>query len=365
MKVVFRVDASLVIGTGHVMRCLTLAESLTAQGDEVTFICREHAGHLFERIASKGFQLFVLPPVISQIVELEGGEKNSYAQWLGCSQQSDAEACRAVLERIQPDWLVVDHYALDQVWHRQLQGSYQALMVIDDLADRNHRCQLLLDQTIGRKQSDYQHRVPSDCQCLLGTDYGLLRAEFAQWRSEQICCNPEINRLLITLGGVDQQNMTCQVLDALQQCQRTQALEVVVVMGANAPHLNQVESLAQVMPYQTVVKVDVSNMAELIAQSDVVISAAGATVWEVACIGSPLMFVQTADNQQWIVAELHARQAGLEITKAHLKSDVRQLDQMDFAQRQTLSSAIAKLSDGKGADRVANIMSKYLKGVHQ
>ncbi|MCF6253230.1 MAG: UDP-2,4-diacetamido-2,4,6-trideoxy-beta-L-altropyranose hydrolase [Thiomicrorhabdus sp.] len=277
--------------------------------------------------------------------------------------QNDAKACITLLESIQPDWLVVDHYALDVFWQTLLQGTYQKLMVIDDLADRNHACHLLLDQTVGRKRGDYQYRVPSDCQCLLGSNYGLLRAEFVQWRQLKTNHNSEIKRLLITLGGVDQQNMTCQVLEGIQNCQLSKELEIVVVMGEQAPHLSEVKLLAQTISYQTTVKVNVSNMAELMAKSDVVISAAGSTVWEVACVGTPLIFLQTADNQQMIAAALRVRQAALEIRKEHIKKDILQIEQMDLAHRQALSSAIAQLSDGRGAERVAKIMRDYVKGV--
>lgn len=114
MKIVFRCDASLQIGTGHVMRCLTLANALSQQGAECHFICREHTGHLINVIQQRGHQTYSLPIESgSQHQEKEDSEL-AYADWLGSTQQKDAELCRDFLQVLQPDWLIVDHYALDE-----------------------------------------------------------------------------------------------------------------------------------------------------------------------------------------------------------------------------------------------------------
>lgn len=317
MKIVIRADASLQIGTGHVMRCLTLAEALKNQGAEIEFICRAHEGHLLERIAQQGFKTHALlnskiiagsePKV--EVRKLQGREKIYGVKWLGSTQQEDAVQCKPILNATKPDWLIIDHYAIDQRWHSWLKGTYKKLMVIDDLADRKHQCELLLDQTYGRQAKEYTELVPEKCQMLLGSKYALLRPEFAQWRgySLQRRAKPEFKKLLITMGGVDPDNVTGQILKALKRCSIPQEVEITAVLGATAPHLESVKRQAETMPYKTQVKANVSNMAEIMANSDVAIGAAGATTWERCCLGLPSLQIVLADNQKTIAQNLQAQ----------------------------------------------------------
>ncbi|MGD9710315.1 MAG: UDP-2,4-diacetamido-2,4,6-trideoxy-beta-L-altropyranose hydrolase, partial [Halothiobacillaceae bacterium] len=239
MSVAFRVDASLDIGTGHVMRCLTLADALAAGGAECRFICREHPGHLIEHIRGKGYRVDALP-VGASLLAINGEgrptESPPHAHWLGCRWETDAAETRAILCQDKPDWLVVDHYALDARWEKALKGSYKKLMVIDDLADRPHACDLLLDQNLGREPGDYEALVSAHCRRLIGPQYALLRPEFAALReySLQRRRRPEPRRLLITMGGMDQPNATGKVLEALKTCPLPSDCQITVVMGASA-----------------------------------------------------------------------------------------------------------------------------------
>ena len=163
VRVAFRVDASLSIGSGHVMRCLTLADSLADKGAQCHFICREHPGHLIEYIRRKGYSVHVLPPCAKELFlekQPVSTDDPPHASWLGCTWDIDAAATRAILNEGEPDWLVVDHYALDARWERALQGVCKKIMVIDDLADRAHICDQLLDQNFGRTATDYAPLVP-------------------------------------------------------------------------------------------------------------------------------------------------------------------------------------------------------------
>jgi UDP-2,4-diacetamido-2,4,6-trideoxy-beta-L-altropyranose hydrolase len=308
VKVVVRVDASLRIGTGHVMRCLTLANALRQQGTEVTFICREHEGNLIERIEQQGFQVYKLAQNTELNTEIDSSEREQLygTQWLGTTQQQDAEQCEPILDEIQPDWLIVDHYAIDQTWQALLKENYKKLMVVDDLADRQYQCDILLDQTYGRKEEDYLGLVPKNCQMLLGSQYALLRPEFAEWRDYSLKrrASPELKKLLITMGGVDPDNITGQVLEALKNCDLPEALEIIVVMGETAPNIDAVKTKAKEMPYITQVKTNVINMAELMANADLAIGAAGATTWERCCLGLPSIQVVIADNQKEIANNL-------------------------------------------------------------
>ena len=308
-KIVFRTDASLLMGSGHVMRCLTLADALKAQGAECHFISRAHSGHLLEVIRERGYKVnclsahtHIAPVAIENIAAdaLQLLKEPAHAVWLGNTWQKDAQETAAILVELQPDWLVVDHYALDQRWETALRPHYQKLMVIDDLADRPHQCDLLLDQNLGRQSQDYASLVPAQCKLLIGPQYALLRPEFAALRtySLQRRQQPALKNILITMGGVDQPNATGQVLQALKDCRLPQDCRISVVMGLQAPWLEKVRAQAKDMPWPTEVMVNISDMAQRMVDSDLAIGAAGSTSWERCCLGLPTLMVVLADNQR-------------------------------------------------------------------
>lgn len=358
-KVVFRADASLEIGAGHVMRCLTLADALRQRGVECHFLCREHPGHLVEWVRQKGYRVHVLPRGPAGPVEDDGV---AHCAWLGGSQLDDVQACRAVLAELRPDWLIVDHYALDSRWERELKSCCGKLLVIDDLADRSHACDMLLDQTLGRDETHYRPWVPGHCVVLCGVKYALLRPEFAALRAASLKRRsvPRLLEVLVTMGGVDKGNATGQVLEALRFCRLPARSRITVVLGASAPWLSEVRSLAQGMPWDTRVLAGVSNMGELMADSDLAVGAAGATSWERCCLGLPTLMVVLADNQRLIASALEAAGAAwvlegdgdavarLPEYMARLVSDPGCLDRM--------SAVAAGLLDGRGAEVVVQRM---------
>lgn len=308
MKIAFRTDASLQMGSGHVMRCLTLADALRAQGAQCHFISRAHPGNLIDTIRTRGYEVNSLVAQVQQAlpaITIEDGQQDgeaetlAHAAWLGCTWQADALEAAAILAKLQPDWLVVDHYALDYRWQTALAPHYKKLMVIDDLADRHHRCDLLLDQNLGRQPQDYSAWVPTNCQVLTGPQYALLRPEFAALRhySLQRRQTSGLKNILITMGGVDQPNATGQTLQALQTCALPPDCRITVVMGMAAPWLQDVKELAAQMPWPTEVLVNITDMAQRMADSDLAIGAAGSTSWERCCLGLPTLMVVLADNQ--------------------------------------------------------------------
>jgi len=322
MKIVFRVDASLTISTGHVMRCLTLAHALKQQKVEISFICREHKGNLIERIKQEGFIVYSLAQnldtsTLKAETQISTREALYGLAWLGCTQQEDALETQKIVLQIQPDWLIVDHYALDATWHLLLKDDYKNLMVIDDLADRHYHCDVVLDQTYGREEKDYIHLVPEKCALLLGSQYALLRPEFSEWRDYSLKRRavPEFKKLLITMGGVDPDNITGQILTELQNCELPKALEVIVVMGQTAPHIQKIEQQIQTLPFKVELKTNVNNMAELMANADLAIGAAGATTWERCCLGLPSIQMILAENQNVIAKHLKKAKATLVLKK--------------------------------------------------
>lgn len=360
-SVVFRTDASLQIGSGHVVRCLTLATALAARGARCRFVCRAHQGHLREAIGRQGHHAVMLPLPPEPSAPQPSGP--AHADWLGVEAADDAHQTLSALAGCPVDWLVVDHYALDASWEVELRGHVSRLMVIDDLADRPHECDLVLDQTLGRNRSEYAGRVPSGCHILAGPGYALLRPEFSEWRERSLQRRgaATVERVLVTMGGVDQPNATAEALKGLCCCDalRSHQVEIDVVMGATAPWLEDVRRQAASMPWPTRVHAGVANMAELMARCDLAIGAAGGTAWERCCLGLPSLLVVMADNQSVGARSLEASGAALVLgtvdeAAAALPAAVDRV--VRTAGLSAMAAAAARIVDGGGVDRVLNEM---------
>lgn len=368
ITVALRVDASLQMGTGHVMRCLTLADALKQQGVECVFICREHSGNLIAHIQSKGFEVCALPlepPTGSNLSVHNAPEQQlAHATWLGTTQEQDASECSTILGQLKPDWLIVDHYALDARWESVLQPYYRKLMVIDDLADRLHRCDLLLDQTFGRDPEDYVAWVPAASTLLCGSQYSLLRPEFAALRDFSLKrrTNSQLQHLLITMGGVDKDNATGQILQALKGTELPVNSHISVVMGSTAPWLADVRQLAKDMPWPTTVKVGISDMAQLMAESDLAIGAAGATSWERCCLGLPTVMVVLADNQRMTAEILDNAQAAIMLCRdQHIATELKQIISYllhNPSRMKNISECAMQITDGTGCKLVTENLNR-------
>lgn len=363
-EIVFRVDASLDMGTGHVMRCLTLANTLRERGSSCHFICREHPGNLIDFVRAQGYQVHSLSCPSTQMDSTDTPVL-AHEAWLGASQTEDAAACEDILRQIQPTWLVVDHYALDVRWQKRLELFYEHLMVIDDLADRSHQCDLLLDQTFGREVAAYKHLVPAACNVFCGAEYALLRPEFAEWRVYSLARRQsgEMKRILVSMGGVDRENATGRVLDALDKLILPENCQVEVVMGGGAPWLEAVRKQAATLNYPTRVQAGVTEMARLMADCDLAIGAAGATAWERCCLGLPTVMVILAENQLAVARGLQTAGAAKVITSPELiPSELPRLLQKLIPSGQTLmtmSQAAAQVTDGQGVDSII----QYLQSI--
>ena len=352
MRVVFRVDASLKMGTGHVMRCLALAQTLKENGANVEFICRKHERNLIDKIRSNKFTVYELGLSGEDKIDT----KLSHSHWLGATQKQDASECIDILKAEKTDWLIVDHYAIDEDWHRELKPYCEKLIAIDDLADRKHQCDILLDQTFGRQQDGYSALTPKGCELLLGSQYALLRPEFSKWRTYSIerRSKPEFKQLLINMGGVDVNDFTGQVLDELKTCTLLSDVHITIVMGGTAPHLESVKSKAIMLPYKTEVKVDIDNMAEIMANSDIAIGAAGSSTWERCCLGLPTIQIVIAKNQQFLAETLACRNI-VKLAKK-VKETICLLEKSSKWMKGVGNSAL-EICDGMGTYKVFNKMT--------
>lgn len=284
----FRVDAGERIGVGHTMRCLTLAEELRGYCGEIGFICRELPGNMIERIATKGFRVLRLP---------SGPEIHDW--------KVDAEQTMKVLlqNQFKPDWLVVDDYGLDKRWEEALRPLVKRIMVIDDLADREHDCDLLLDQNYYRNfETRYQGLVPADCRQLLGPKYALLRPEFKTVRQSMRVREGSVKRLLVFYGGSDPTNETAKALEAVKLLNRPD-ITVDVAVGAANPNRERIKEICSGMG-NTNFYCQVENMAELMARADLALGAGGTATWERCYLGLPALVTMVAENQRETVEAL-------------------------------------------------------------
>lgn len=360
-RIVFRVDASLEIGTGHVMRCLTLAEALRKKGAEVFFISRELPGNMIDHVEARGFTVKQLPAPDGPAPE----GPPAHAPWAGVEWQRDAaETCNALGASL-PGWLVVDHYAFDRRWEKAVRRDGMQIMVIDDLADRPHDCDLLLDQNLGREAADYEPLVPKHCKLMIGPCYALLRPEFAAKRPKSLVRRKDggLKDILISMGGIDQDNITARVIMVIRELELSPACRLTVVLGNNAPWFANIEELAASSNIDTTVLRGVEDMASLMAKSDLAVGGAGSSSWERCCLGLPTLIIVLAENQAAAAKALDNAEAAVMLYPDELLG--RKLTELLTARPITsrlpfMSAAAGKLVDGLGTQRVI----EYLGSEH-
>jgi UDP-2,4-diacetamido-2,4,6-trideoxy-beta-L-altropyranose hydrolase len=348
-RIAFRTDANSEIGTGHFMRCLTLADALKKDEVEICFVARELPTHLIQMLQERNIVFYSLP-----MVKAEEPDELPHSQWLKTSQHQDATQTIEALGAIKLDWLVVDHYALDQRWERSLRDVTNKIMVIDDLADRQHDCDVLLDQNFYQNMDTrYVGKVPSHCHLLLGPSYALLREEFRKLRQHAKPRTGAIKILLVSFGGVDAQNYTRLALDAIVasklQC------DVDVVVGQQHPNLQDVEMLCKTHHYAC--HVQTHQMAALMVKADLAIGAGGTAIWERCCMGLPSICISTADNQEQQVADLMSENLIVALQKnqdisASIKHALVKL-KGDASRLSAMSKSVYEWVDGNGIGKVS------------
>jgi UDP-2,4-diacetamido-2,4,6-trideoxy-beta-L-altropyranose hydrolase len=282
MTLLFRVDASTQIGTGHVMRCLALAQAWQDTGRPAIFVMATEVPALEARFRSENFDIEHLSAIPGSI--------------------EDAKETIGLAHQLNANWIVLDGYHFGAEYQRILKESGLKLLFIDDCGYAEHYyADLVLNQNICADENLYPNREPYT-RLLLGTRYALLRREFWQWRGWDR--TPSIpQKILVTLGGSDPDNVTLKVIQALPQV-KVEALEAIVVVGGSNPHYKQLQAAVQKFPFPISLKRNATNMPELMAWADVAIAAGGSTNWELAFMGLPSIIIVLADNQKEAVDQL-------------------------------------------------------------
>jgi UDP-2,4-diacetamido-2,4,6-trideoxy-beta-L-altropyranose hydrolase len=354
VKIAIRADASLTIGSGHLMRCLCLADFLRAGGGSVRFVSRALPPHLSELVTRHGHELDGLP-------SLETRAQPSEASWPEPIQQQDLDQTIAALRNGGScDWLVVDHYAIDQSWEQKARLLTRRLLVIDDLA-RPHDCDVLLDANLHLDgDTPYSGRLPEKCQLLLGPTYALLRPEFAHARARARPRDGTVQRLLVFMGGMDGANATGMVLRALAHLDETERPpRVDVVIGPAQPNRDAIDAWCAAWPGAQC-HVSTPDMAGLCCASDLAIGAGGSATWERCAVGLPTLALCLADNQKKILH--NGARAGLlyapdehPMDSVTLSHHLRALTANSGLRNHISRNGLAAV-DAQGAQRVAAVL---------
>ncbi|MBN4080856.1 UDP-2,4-diacetamido-2,4,6-trideoxy-beta-L-altropyranose hydrolase [Caldithrix abyssi] len=359
MKVAIRADASIKMGNGHVMRCLTLAEALKGNGASVMFISRKHSGNLNNLISRKDFRVIELPQPKSAKNNKSENHQNGddYQAWLGVSEKHDAEETIGAIGCDKPDWLVVDHYSLGNNWEKKLRPHVKNIMVIDDLANRRHDCDLLLDQNwFENMETRYDGLVSAGCTKLLGPEYALLRPEFAEVRKKIKPRYGSVKRVFVFFGGSDPHNLTGMTLRVLSEPELAQ-LAVDAVIGENNPHRDEIHELVEARD-NIHLHIQVDDMATIMAKADLAIGSGGVNTWERMCLGLPALSISFADNHTILLKDLvknnyvtylgRAAEVDETLIKKELMSKI--IEQHSLAEE---SKSVTQLVKGKGRIVVA------------
>jgi UDP-2,4-diacetamido-2,4,6-trideoxy-beta-L-altropyranose hydrolase len=340
--IAFRADGSLELGSGHLMRCLALASELKEGGSECIFFSRAPSASLASLIASGGHRLVEMP-----------------AQQPAAPLDPLRDAERVAGSLTGPiDWAVVDHYGLDAAWERSARAWARRILVIDDMANRAHDCDILLDQNYSLRGSDrYEARVPLPCRLLLGPRYALLRPEFRRARERATPRTGKVSRLFVFFGGADAADCTSAALAALSRIDYSWE-SVDVVIGAQNQRKDRIAGECERQGFR--LHVQTPTIADLMCDADLALGAGGSASWERCCVGLPALLVAVAENQQALVED--SESGGFAFSPSRQASYEEHFVQYlgfllkDPERIQGMSRKGMELVDGRGASRVRRAM---------
>ena len=360
MNFVFRVDGSLQIGAGHISRCLTLAKALKKRGANCKFICRDHKNSLVKKIKNENFPVVKL--VNHKKIKSTQNIKNinlKYRGWIGSSWKKDANQTINALNKEKIDWLIVDHYGIDELWEKKLQPHVKNIMVIDDLANRNHFCNLLLDQNlVANFKTRYNNLLPRHCTTLLGPRFALLQEDYKNLHSIASSRIGPTKHILVYFGSTIQNNLAKLTLSAFLKLNRKDITLDIVISSKSS----QKKKIKKFLKKNKHVKIhtDLTSLAPLMLKADLAIGACGVTSWERCCLGLPSIVITMADHQKPIAKELHKQKLINWIGHYNLitNKEIHQALNKHIDQNfKTWSNTCKDITDGKGAEKVASILT--------
>lgn len=359
MKFAFRVDVSQSLGTGHLTRCVALARELKTRGHECHFIIGSMKSSIRDALCDFGFRYTTLAEFDGACVAVPGRRNRIQPSSIGWEQ--DLERTIRAFGSLHPDWVVVDHYSLDERWEHGIRSFAGRIMVIDDLADRPHQCDVLLDQNlVSSSENRYVDLVQSGTRLLTGPGFALLGPEYLEELQHVHNRSGPVRSILVSLGGSDPYNITELVLNALDQA-RLHETRITVALGVENPHRASIENASKSLPSVSLLDA-VPSLAPYIAKADLGIGAFGSSTWERLCLGLPSIAATISANQREIASYLNGR--GLVhwmgdhefLTIGHVVHALRQALSRDLAD---WSRRCFALVDGRGTHRVALELERF------
>jgi UDP-2,4-diacetamido-2,4,6-trideoxy-beta-L-altropyranose hydrolase len=356
VRIGIRADATPTMGLGHLLRCLALARAMRRAGAEVHFVTRDLGLDSAARIRAAGFGVFSLPAPHCEWTPPDSAPP--HAAWAGVPADEDAEQTAGLLRPMEPDRLVIDHYAFDAVWHRRVADALGVrVAAIDDLGDRALDVDVLIDQNLADHDAKYVGRLPQRVRRLLGPRYALLGPRYAD--APRHVPSGRLGSIGIFMGGVDQAGMSRL---AWHGCRHTAAFDGPIEIATTSanPHLEDLHALASA-DGRTTLSVDLPDLAAFFAAHDLQIGAGGGATWERCCIGAPTLLLAVAENQRAVLPALSA--AGIVATLGeHIAPDATSVGHavamlaLEPRRLASMSERARRLVDGRGAERVALAM---------
>jgi UDP-2,4-diacetamido-2,4,6-trideoxy-beta-L-altropyranose hydrolase len=335
-----RADASGAIGSGHIARCLALAQGWRAGGGTAVFAMSESTPAIEQRLAEER----------CRVVHIDGAPGSD----------EDCSGMCALAGAESPSWIVFDSYALDSRYRQAIQESGQRCLVVDDNGGNEFfGSDLVLNQNLHACELMYPNHA-SQTRLLLGAQYAMLRDEFAPYREWSRTIPERAMRVLVTMGGSDPTNFTPRVLSSLVQIPARE-VDIRVIIGGSSEHASAVEEAASLLPGRVALLRDVRNMAELMAWADLAIAGAGTTCWEMCLLGLPAILIVAAQNQEAIARGMASAGAAFNAGQARevdcdaLAKEAEKI-LMSSGQRRAMSQAARNLVDGRGRERVLDAM---------
>lgn len=335
-RIAIRVEGSNEIGTGHVARCMTLAEELSKKAVDPIFCLKDVNGFLADEISKKGFRVEQIP--------------------ISANSREDAECFTLVFKKYDCQAAVLDGYDFDQEYLENIRNEISFILSIDDIAQTFFCSDVVLNQNINATVGMYEGKVSPQGKLLLGSAYVLLREEFQKWKGVDRNFT-QVKNILVTFGGADPHNLTLRAVKALERIPGD--FYITVVLGLGNPNKQQIRDYIDSIQRNICVLENVSNMGELMAEADIAISSGGSTTWELCCLGVPTLQVVLAKNQMETVIEVDRRGAVInlgwyqDVTEREIQQKVAGL-MADSGKRQMMSGCGKLLIDGQGAQRVAS-----------
>ena len=357
MKVVFRCDSSVLIGSGHTTRCLTLADEIKKDGHETIFISRKSKGNQFEEIKLRGHS--VMPLKIKGFHPEENLKEIDSKPWSKKIQEEDAIKTIKTIQGEEFDWLVLDHYFLNKIWERKVKGYVNYLFVIDDFTDRKHECDVLMNHGFLSKDREvFKELVSGKTKLLLGPKYVLLRPEYSLNRSN-FSKKHNVKNVVVFYGNSDLTNETLKSLEAISRL-NFDDLYINVVIGSNNPFFDIIQQKVKEIR-NCHLHVQLPHLANLFSQANLALCAGGGALWELMCMGVPSLVTITSENQSAAAKILSSKEAvyclgeSREVSINDLELNIRNM-LYDEKKLTKISHKAKKLVNGNGAKEVIREM---------